>query len=382
MSGPLDSLQVVLAGGIGPAPYCAMLLADMGAQVLRIERPEDGPAADPLALPVDVFSRGQHSIVLDLKRPDDVETAGALIARSDVLVEGFRPGVMERIGLGPDVCLERNAGLVYGRVTGWGRGGPLEQAPGHDINYIALTGALDAIGPAGGAPVVPLNLIGDFAGGGQQLATGILAALVERARSGYGQVIEAAMIDGVSSLMTMNHALAHFGRMSGARGENLLDGGAPFYGVYECADGRYIAVGAVEPAFYRQLLALCNIPDPAGQADRFDATHWPEWRTCFADVFRQRPRDEWCAHPLAAAACVSPVLKIDEVSKHPHHRARQGFVTVAGVTLPAPGPRFSRTACAVPEAFVRAGADSDAVRAALTGEDDSRNDTQPRMTGR
>lgn len=355
----------MLAGGIGPAPYCAMLLADMGADVVRIDRPEEAPTADPLAMPVDVFSRGQRSIALDLKRPDDVETARSLVARSDVLIEGFRPGVMERLGLGPDVCLGRNARLVYGRATGWGRGGPLEQAPGHDINYIALAGALDAIGQRGGPPVVPLNLVGDFAGGGQLLTMGILAALVERAHSGRGQVVEAAMVDGASSLMTMNYALAHFGRVTGARGENLLDGGAPFYGVYECADGRYVAVGAVELMFYRQLVALCDIPDPAEAEDRFDVTRWPEWRKRFADAFRRRSRDDWCADPLAAAACVSPVLRIDEVPRHPHHLARRSFMTADGVTLPAPAPRFSRTPCAVPAAFVRPGANSDVIRAAL-----------------
>ncbi|MCA8057352.1 CoA transferase [Burkholderia cepacia] len=365
MSGPLANLRVVLAGGIGPAPYCAMLLADLGADVVRIDRHLDGSSTDPLGLPMNVFSRSQRSIILDLKRSEDVEIARSLSTWGDVLIEGFRPGVMEKLGLGPRECVEHNERLVYARVTGWGHDGPLGQAPGHDINYIALTGALDAIGQAGGPPSVPLNLLGDFAGGGQQLMIGILAALFERRTSGRGQVVEAAMVDGVSSLMTMNYALTQYGRAAGSRGENLLDGGAPFYSVYECADGRYLAVGAVEPAFYGQLLELCGLPDPVGDADRFDAARWPEWRNRFADVFRGRTRDAWCEHPLARGACVSPVLDANEAPQHPHHIARGSFVHLDGVVLPAPAPHFSRTPCDVPGPFARPGADRESILEAL-----------------
>lgn len=371
-SGPLSGLRVLFLGGIGPAPYGAMLLADLGADVVRIDRSPPSPdkvtaagAGDPFPMPVDPFSRGQRSIALNLRNAEDAEIAWKLIEKSDVLVEGFRPGVLERLGFAPDVCHQRNPALVIARVTGWGQQGPLAQTPGHDINYIALTGALDAIGRQGQAPSIPLNLIGDFAGGGLWMAFGVMAALFERARSGRGQVVDAAMVDGSMSLLNMAYAMKHFGLMPRARGENLLDGGAHLYDSYECADGGRVAVGAIEPEFYAAMCEGTGLVDDAPDR-RLDPARWPTLKADLDALFRERSRDEWCAEMEKGAACLTPVLGLAEAPHHEHHVARGSFVEVEGVTMPAPGPRFSRTPPDLPSHFARPGADSSAIRASLS----------------
>lgn len=342
MAGPLEGLRVVVLGGIGPAPFCGMLLADLGADVLRIDR-AGGGANDPMV----VLTRGQKSIFLNLKDKNDVETAKMLLAKADVAIEGFRPGATERLGLGPDHCAQINPRLIYARMTGWGQTGPLAQAPGHDINYIALSGALHAIGQAGGPPVVPLNLIGDFGGGGLYMAFGILAAIYERTRSGKGQVIDAAMLDGAALLMTGVFGLRDAGLFDRARGQNQFDGGAHFYTVYQCADGRYLSIGAYEPQFYASLLEACDIHDPAFDR-QFDGELWPDLKDRLAKLFITRTRDEWTLLLEGTNACVSPILDFDEAPNHPHNMAREVFVEVDGVIQPAPGPRFSRTPASTP----------------------------------
>ncbi len=346
MTGPLAGLKVIEMAGLGPAPFCAMLLADMGAQVLRITRPGTPPAAA-----ADVTARGRPSLPLDLRQPEGTATALALAERADVLIEGFRPGVMERLGLGPDTCLARNPRLVYGRMTGWGQHGPLAQAAGHDINYIAISGALHAIGRAHDGPVPPLNYVGDFGGGAMLLAFGVLSALYETQRSGQGQVIDAAMTDGTALLSAMMYGFKAEGRWSNHRGENLLDGGAPFYDTYACADGKYVAIGAIEPQFYATLRELCGIHDTAFDA-QMDTARWPLQKLRMADVFRTRTRDEWCALLEGSDACFAPVLDWDEAPRHPHNLARETFVTQDGVVQPAPAPRFSRTPASPPQRSV------------------------------
>lgn len=339
-AGPLVGLKILEFGGIGPGPFCAMLLSDMGAEVLRIDRtgfetPE-----------VDLPSRGRRSLVLDLKRRVDVEAALALMEKADVVIEGFRPGVMERLGLGPEVALGRNPRLIFGRMTGWGQVGPLALTAAHDINYIALTGALAAIGPEEGPPVPPLNLVGDFGGGSLYLAMGVLAAIIERDRSGQGQVVDAAIVDGATSLMTAYYGLARSRGFVGRRGRFLLDGSAPHYRCYACADGRFVALGAVEPHFYARFVELAGLDDPDLRRQAADAD-WPSVRKRLADVFRCRTRDEWCALLEGTDACFAPVLDIDEAPLHPHNRARDAFVEVGGQVQPAPAPRFSRTPGAI-----------------------------------
>ena len=348
MAGSLEGLKVVEFAGLGPAPFCCMLLADHGADVLRIARPgthEEAAHADP----TDVLARGRRTVSLDLRQSAGVAAALALIAQADVLVEGFRPGVMERLGLGPEVCLERNPALVYGRMTGWGQSGPLAHAAGHDINYVALSGALHAIGRPGDAPVPPMNLVGDFGGGGMMLAFGLMAALYEARRSGRGQVIDAAMTDGAALLSAMIYGMKSAGRWTSQRGENLLDGGAPFYDTYACADGKYIAIGAIEPQFYAQLRARCGIEDALFDA-QMEAARWPLLKLRLADIFRTRTRAEWCALLEGSDACFAPVLDWDEAPEHPHNRARDTFVCLDGVTQPAAAPRFSRTPATGPQA--------------------------------
>ncbi|MGE4323096.1 MAG: CaiB/BaiF CoA transferase family protein [Sphingobium sp.] len=336
-SGPLAGVRVVEFSGIGPAPFCGMLLADMGADVICIDRRD--ARTDPVT---GVLGRGKRSIALDLKQPGDVETALRLVDRADVLLEGFRPGVMERLGLGPEPCLARRPALVYGRMTGWGQSGPLASAAGHDINYIALSGALAAIGGPGGPPAIPLNLVGDFGGGALYLAMGICAALVESRRSGEGQVIDAAMTDGAISLMTIFHAGRSIGAWNVERGTNLIDGGAPFYNVYETADGRHVAVGAIEPQFYALLLDRLGLVDPVWQAQN-DGDRWPDLRDRLTALFRQRTRAEWTALLEGTDACFAPVLDLDEVADHPHNRARESVVRIDGVAQANAAPRFSRT---------------------------------------
>jgi alpha-methylacyl-CoA racemase len=346
MAGPLQGLRIVEMAGIGPGPFAAMLLADMGAEVVRIQRPGGTGGLEPR---FDVMARGRRALELDLRQSESVETVLQLVERADVLLEGYRPGVMERLGLGPDVCHRRNARLVYGRMTGWGQTGPLSHAAGHDINYIALSGALHAVGRSGEGPVVPLNYVGDFGGGGMLLAFGVMCAVHEARDSGKGQVVDAAMTDGAALLSTCFYGLKAAGQWSTLRGENFIDGGAHFYDTYACADGRYVAIGALEPQFYRKLRDLCGIDDPLFD-QQMDARLWPMLKHRMADVFKTRTRDEWCAVLEGTDACFAPVLDWDEAPDHEHNRARQTFVTIDGVVQPAPAPRFSRTAPAQPAA--------------------------------
>jgi alpha-methylacyl-CoA racemase len=346
MAGPLAGITVIEMAGLGPCPFAAMMLADMGARVIRIERKIAPGAATPfpmLGTRYDVLARGRHSLALDLKQPAAQAIALDLIARADVVLEGFRPGVMERLGLGPDACLARNAALVYGRVTGWGQSGPLAQAAGHDINYIALSGMLHAMGRADAAPAPPLNLVGDFGGGGMMLAFGVVCAVLEARGSGQGQVVDAAMTDGAALLGAMMYGLRAQGGWSDARESNLLDGGAHFYDTYACADGKFVSVGAIEPQFYALLLKLAAVDDPAFDA-QMDPTGWPLLSDKLAALFVQRTRDAWCALLEGTDACFAPVLDLDEAPRHPHNAARATFVDVDGVLQPAPAPRFSRTA--------------------------------------
>lgn len=345
--GPLLGMRVVELASIGPGPMCAMLLADQGADVVRIDRPVADTSGIPVPPRFDVVGRGRRSVALDLKQPAAREAALRLIAGADVLIEGWRPGVAERLGLGPQACHEVNPRLVYGRMTGYGQTGPLAQAAGHDLNYIALTGALQAIGPAAG-PLPPLNLVGDYGGGALYLAFGLMAALFERQRSGRGQVVDAAMVDGASSLMSFFHGLAAAGQWGPTRQDNLLDGGAPFYATYETADGRFVAVAPLEPRFFAALAQRIGLPDALAEAHH-DRTRWPELRQALSDLFITRTRDEWCALLEGSDACFAPVLRLDEAPAHPHARERSAFVEVGGMLQPAPAPRFSRTPAARPQ---------------------------------
>jgi alpha-methylacyl-CoA racemase len=336
-SGPLSGLRVVEFAGIGPAPFAAMLLADMGADVVRVAR-LDAPRLDGC----DIVERGRRVVLVDLKSRDGVDTALELLDQADALLEGFRPGVMERLGIGPDPVLRRNPRLVYGRMTGWGQTGPLAPAAGHDINYIALTGVLHAIGEAGHAPVPPLNLLGDFGGGALYLIVGVLAALLEARHSGRGQVVDAAIVDGTASLLTFIHAAMARGEWRDERGGNVLDGGAPFYATYRCADGEYVAVGALEPQFHERLLERLGLP-PEAFVDRLDPATWPRLRALMRNAFAARTQKE-CRDLLEGTdACVAPVLSLRAAAAHPHLAARRVFEALDGVPCPAPAPRFSRT---------------------------------------
>jgi len=344
--GPLAGLKVIEVGGVGPGPFCAMMLADMGAEVIRIDRKHAGESGLPVERRFDVMFRGRRSVALDLKKPGAVEVVKRLLGQADVLIEGFRPGVMERLGLAPEVCLELNPKLVYGRMTGWGQSGPLAREPGHDLNYIALTGALHAMGRKGGPPEIPLNLIGDFGGGAMYLAFGILCALHEARSSGRGQVVDAAMVDGSTSLMAMVYGLFAAGYWKDERGSNRLDSGAPWYDVYETRDGRHVAIGSTEASFYRNTLQVLGLR-PEDFADQHDRAGWPQLKEALTRVFRTRTRDEWCAAFEGTATCFSPVLSLAEAPHHPHQVARGNFVECAGVVQPAPAPRFSRSRPAI-----------------------------------
>jgi alpha-methylacyl-CoA racemase len=340
--GPLAGVRVLELEAIGPVPFCGMLLADMGAGVLLVDRPADPGLGFTLARRHDTLRRGRRSVMLDLKHPGAREAALQLADAADVLLEGFRPGVMERLGLGPDVLLARNPRLVYGRMTGYGQEGPLAARAGHDIDYIALAGALHAIGRAGEPPVPPLNLVGDFGGGGMLLAFGVACALAEVRASGRGQVVDAAMVDGASLLATMFSGMQAAGQWTDARGANALDSGAPWYDTYATRDGRFVAVGAIEPRFYAALLHGLGL-DAAQLPAQQDRAGWPALRERFAAAFATRTRDEWCAVFDGIDACVAPVLTFDEAAAHPQARARAAHVTLAGVVQPAPAPRLSRT---------------------------------------
>lgn len=340
MTGPLAGCRVIELAGLGPAPFAAMTLADMGADVVRIERP-GGSGFFPGLEHLDVLNRGKRSVALDLKDNHDVETVLDLITKADILVEGYRPGVAERLGLGPDTCLARNPRLVYGRMTGWGQEGPLSQSAGHDIGYIALTGALHAIGTNGGPPQIPLNLVGDFGGGATYLVMGVLAALRHADRTGEGQVVDAAIVDGAAHLLASAHMMIAADVWHDERGTNMLDGGWPFYAVYETADGRHMAVGALEPQFYAELVRILDLDvDPAAQHDR---STWPELRRLLTEAFASRSRDDWAAMFDGTDACVAPVLSLHEAAAHPHMAARGTLTEHGGVLQAAPAPRFSVT---------------------------------------
>ena len=354
-TGPLAGVRVLLVGGIGPGPFAAQQLGDMGADVLKIDRPGDA------GRPPGLMARNQRSVVLDLKSPEDIATALTLCERADALIEGFRPGVMERMGLGPDAALARNPRLVYGRMTGWGQTGPLAQAAGHDLNYIALGGALHAIGTPG-EPVVPLNLAGDFGGGALFLVTGLLAAMLQARSSGRGQVVDCAMSEGSAALLSLFYALHAQGRW-GARGGNLLDGGAPFYRPYRCADGRWVSVGSLEPAFYALLLRKLGLEEDPDFAQQNDRTRWPRMRERLEACFASRSRADWCALLEGSDACFAPVLDFDEAPRHPHAQFRGSFVEVNGNWQPAPVPRFGGTPNPAPRPAVAIGADTDAALA-------------------
>jgi alpha-methylacyl-CoA racemase len=362
MPGPLSGIKILEFAGIGPGPWCAMLLADMGAEVVRIDRLASVPKGGAAPAPRDILLRGRPSIAIDLKNPKGTELALTLVEGADAIIEGFRPGVMEGLGLGPDVCLERNPRLIYGRMTGWGQDGPIAHAAGHDINYIALTGALHSIGRAGERPVPPLNLVGDFGGGGLMLAFGIAAALVERATSGKGQVIDAAMTDGASLLMAMFHSMRAMGAFSDERGTNLLDTGAHFYNTYETADGKYVCIGSIEPQFYAELLRLSGL-DKEDLPRQNDRTHWPSMQARLVQLFKTKTRDEWSAIMEGTDVCFAPVLSIPEAYAHHHNVARNAFLEVDGVKQPAPAPRFSRTPGAVTHGPVPTGSSTGEVLA-------------------
>jgi alpha-methylacyl-CoA racemase len=345
MTGPLAGVRVVEMVGIGPCPFAAMMLADMGAEVIRIDRKAVPGAPNPfpmLGTRYDVMARGRRSLALDLKQPAAREVVLRLLEKADIVIEGFRPGVMERLGLGPDVCQARNAALVYGRITGWGQHGPLAQAAGHDINYVALTGMLHAMGNADAPPTPPLNLVGDFGGGAMMLAFGVVCAVLEARKSGKGQVVDAAMTDGAALLGAMIYGFRAHGTWNDQRGANMLDGGAHFYDTYACADGKFVSIGAIEPQFYALLLKLTGIADPAFDA-QMDPAMWPSLSEKIAAVFLLRDRDGWCRLMEGTDVCFAPVLDMAEAPHHPHNVARGTFADIGGVVQPAPAPRFSRT---------------------------------------
>jgi alpha-methylacyl-CoA racemase len=364
MPGPLAHLTIIELASIGPAPFACMMLADMGARVIRIDRiPSGTPGADGLEDLMrndGIVDRGRQSVAVNMKDRRGVEAVLKLLERADILVEGFRPGVAEKLGLGPGDCHARNAKLVYGRMTGWGQTGPLAQAAGHDINYVALSGALHCMGAADRPPVPPLNLVGDYGGGGMLLVAGVLAAVVQAQQSGQGQVVDAAMTDGASLLMAAQYGLMAKGFWHDARGTNFLDGTAHFYGTYACADGRHVSIGAIEPQFYAKLLQLCDISDASFQR-QWDEGEWPALREKLAAVFSKKPRDEWCALLEGSDACFAPVLSMTEAPSHPHNAARGTFLMQDGIAQPAPAPRFDRTPAKLPPKAPQAGQHTAAV---------------------
>ncbi|MGH9275216.1 MAG: CaiB/BaiF CoA transferase family protein [Acidimicrobiales bacterium] len=362
MPGPLAGLRIIEIAGIGPGPFCAMMLADMGADVIRVDRAQNVMGGDPATPPADVLNRGRRSIGVDLKNPDGIEAVLSLIETADGLIEGFRPGVMERLGLGPDAALARNPKLVYGRMTGWGQEGPYSSTAGHDINYIALAGALDPIGRRGEAPVPPLNLVGDFGGGGMLLAYGLVCGLLNAQRTGEGQVVDAAMVDGAAVLTTMFHAFRAMGIWEDARGTNLLDTGAHFYDVYETADAKYVSIGSIEPQFYKELLRLTGLED-VELPWQHDKGQWPAMKERLAEIFKAKTRDEWCEVMEGTDVCFAPVLSLGEAPLHPHNLHRGTFIELDGAVQPAPAPRFSATPVSVQRPPAHAGQHTDEVLA-------------------
>ncbi|MFC9670727.1 CaiB/BaiF CoA transferase family protein [Streptomyces sp. NPDC056949] len=362
--GPLAGVRVVELGGLGPGPFCGMMLADLGAEVIRVDRPAE--AGQETRHPV--IHRGRTSIAVDLKHPEGADAVRQLIVGADAVIEGFRPGAVERLGLGPDVCLASNPKLVYGRMTGWGQDGPLAQEPGHDINYIALAGALHAIGPAGGDPVPPVNLVGDFGGGGMLLALGLVSALLHARTTGEGQVVDAAMTDGTALLLSMTYGLLSQGGWEDKPGVNLLDGGAPFYAVYRCADDRHVALGAIEPQFYAALLEVLGLAEETEFARQRDRETWPAMKARLTRIFATRTRDEWAAAFEGQGACVTPVLSLTEAAEHPHNTARGTFRRCShGGHEPAPAPRFGATPAGEPRPAPVVGAHTSEILARATG---------------
>jgi alpha-methylacyl-CoA racemase len=367
----LQGVKVIEVAGIGPGPFAAMMLADMGADVIRVDRAGNVMGGDPAAPPSDVLNRGRRSIAVDLKSPAGVDTLLDLVDQADALVEGFRPGVAERLGFGPEVCLERNPRLVYGRMTGWGQDGPYAQAAGHDINYIALGGVLAHLGRAE-QPTPPINLVGDFGGGGMLMAYGIACGLLSAGRTGEGQVVDAAMIDGSSTLMMMMWAFRHMGIWDEARGVNILDTGAHFYDTYETADGKWVAIGAIEPQFYSELLRLSGLDQRADLPHQMDRARWPEAKAIVAEVFRSKTQAEWNELLEASDACYAPILTMSEAVDHPHNVARESFIEVAGLRQPAPAPRFSRTPGEVQRPPAHSGQHTDEILVDWLGADEDR----------
>ena len=357
--GPLTGYKIIEIAGIGPGPFAAMMLSDMGAEVIRVERVQAVRDTQSSNANWDVMQRGRKNVAIDLKHADGVEALLQLVEKADAMIEGFRPGVMERLGVGPDVCLARNKKLVFGRMTGWGQDGPYANAAGHDINYIALAGALAHFGRAGEAPVPPLNMVGDFGGGGMLLAYGVVCALLEAQRSGAGQVVDAAMVDGSAILMSMFWGFKNIGlHDENARGTNMLDSGAHFYDVYKCSDGKFVSIGSIEPQFYAQLLQLTGLAEDAEFANQQDRTMWPKLKQRLTEVFATKTQAEWCKMMEGTDVCFAPVLTMSEAAKHPHNVARKTFIEIAGTTQPAPAPRFSRTVASLPTAPVGAGANT------------------------
>jgi alpha-methylacyl-CoA racemase len=356
--GPLAGVRVIELAGIGPGPFAAMMLSDMGADVIRVDRAGSVYGGDPQSPPADIMNRGRRSIGVDLKSPDGLETVMRLVESADALIEGFRPGVTERLGLGPEDCMARNPRLVYGRMTGWGQDGPYAHAAGHDINYISLAGALEPMGRKGEAPVPPLNLIGDFGGGGMMLAFGVVCAIIESRGSGTGQVVDAAMVDGAATLMTFFHGFRAMGVWDDERGTNLLDTGAHFYDVYETADGTYLSIGSIEPQFYAQLRETLGLTDSRWD-QQMSRSAWPELKAELRELFLTRTRDEWCELMEHTDICFAPVLSMAEAPSHPHNVARGTFTEVAGVVQPRPAPRFSRTDSSIQRPPAHAGQHTD-----------------------
>lgn len=355
--GPLSGYKIIEIAGIGPGPFCGMMLADMGAEVIRVDRAGGGLGG---AIPNDVLNRGRRSVAVNLKSPEGAETVLRLCEGADAIFEGFRPGVAERLGIGPEECMKRNPKLVYGRMTGWGQEGPMAQAAGHDINYISLSGALHGIGRKDERPVPPLNLVGDFGGGGMYLAYGMVCALLEAQKSNEGQVVDAAMVDGSASLMSMFFTFKNMGMHTDERGTNMLDGATHFYDTYETKDGKWISLGSIEPQFYKLLIEKTGV-----DAEKFGAqmmtAKWPELKEEFTEVFKTKTRDEWCDIMEGTDVCFAPVLSISEAPNHPHNVARQTFIELDGVSQPAPAPRFSRTTPEVRNSARLAGQDTDSI---------------------
>ncbi len=343
MSGPLNGFKIIEFAGLGPAPFAGMMLSDMGAEILQINRMSDNASATGVGKTDDIMSRGKQPVAIDLKKEEGVRLTLKLIKSADALIEGFRPGVMENLGLGPKICLKENPKLVYGRMTGWGQEGPLAKLAGHDINYLALTGALNSIARKGSNPTPPLNLVGDFGGGGMYLAFGLVCALIETSKSNMGQVVDAAMVDGVSSLMTMVHGLISEGIWEDNPASNFLDTGSHYYETYECSDGKYVAIGAIEPKFYNALAQILGLDPVSNEEQQMDRSRWAKLKKELSAIFRTKTRDEWCNIMENKDVCFTPVLTITESYEHPHIKARKTFLKNGSRVEPAPAPRFSRT---------------------------------------